>query len=123
MDLFFIFYFLGRFDEPEVQRDIKFLPYKVVNKDGMPYIQVKVKGETKVFSPEEISAMVLGKMKETAEQYLGKKIKDAVVTVPGIELNSRLSPRYNPLFKHFSSVFSLIFRPSLCNCDNKFFLA
>ncbi|KAH0994857.1 hypothetical protein GBA52_018721 [Prunus armeniaca] len=71
------------FDDPEVQRDIKFLPYKVVNKDGKPYIQVKVKGETKVFSPEEISAMILGKMKETAEAYLGKKIKDAVVTVPG----------------------------------------
>lgn len=75
---------MDRFDDPEVQRDIKFLPYKIVNKDGKPYIQVKVKGETKVFSPEEISAMVLGKMKETAEQYLGKKIKDAVVTVPGI---------------------------------------
>ncbi|KAL5580782.1 hypothetical protein UlMin_013224 [Ulmus minor] len=75
--------FIGRkFDDPEVQRDIKFLPYKVVNKDGKPCIQVKVQGETKVFSPEEISAMVLGKMKETAEQYLGKKIKDAVVTVP-----------------------------------------
>ncbi|PON81708.1 Heat shock protein 70 family [Trema orientale] len=74
---------IGRkFDDPEVQRDIKFLPYKVVNKEGKPYIQVKVKGETKVFSPEEISAMVLGKMKETAEQYLGKKIKDAVITVP-----------------------------------------
>ncbi|ONI04443.1 hypothetical protein PRUPE_6G321700 [Prunus persica] len=74
---------IGRkFDDPEVQRDIKFLPYKVVNKDGKPYIQVKVKGETKVFSPEEISAMILGKMKETAEAYLGKKIKDAVVTVP-----------------------------------------
>ncbi|KAH9755201.1 Heat shock 70 kDa protein BIP1 [Citrus sinensis] len=74
---------IGRkFDDPEVQRDIKFLPYKIVNKDGKPYIQVKVKGETKVFSPEEISAMILQKMKETAEAYLGKKIKDAVVTVP-----------------------------------------
>ncbi|KAL5566037.1 hypothetical protein UlMin_029201 [Ulmus minor] len=74
---------IGRkFDDPEVQRDIKFLPYKVVNKDGKPYIRVKVQDETKVFSPEEISAMVLTKMKETAEQYLGKKIKDAVVTVP-----------------------------------------
>ncbi|XP_038717365.1 heat shock 70 kDa protein BIP1-like [Tripterygium wilfordii] len=74
---------IGRkFDDPEVQKDIKYLPYKVVNKGGKPYIQVKVKGETKVFSPEEISAMILGKMKETAESYLGKKIKSAVVTVP-----------------------------------------
>lgn len=67
-----------------MQRDIKFLPYKVVNKDGKPYIQVKVKEENKVFSPEEISAMILQKMKETAEAFLGKKIKDAVVTVPGM---------------------------------------
>ncbi|CAH8251649.1 unnamed protein product [Arabidopsis lyrata] len=74
---------IGRkFDDPDVQRDIKFLPYKVVNKDGKPYIQVKVKGEEKVFSPEEISAMILTKMKETAEAFLGKKIKDAVITVP-----------------------------------------
>ncbi|CAL9214251.1 unnamed protein product [Arabidopsis halleri] len=74
---------IGRkFDDPDVQRDIKFLPYKVVNKDGKPYIQVKVKGEEKVFSPEEVSAMILTKMKETAEAFLGKKIKDAVITVP-----------------------------------------
>lgn len=63
---------------------MKLVPYKIVNKDGKPYIQVQIKdGETKVFSPEEISAMVLTKMKETAEAFLGKKIKDAVVTVPG----------------------------------------
>jgi hypothetical protein len=74
----------GRFDDKEVQRDIKLFPYKIINKDGKPNIQVKVKdGEVKVFSPEEISAMVLMKMKETAEAFLGKKIKDAVVTVPG----------------------------------------
>ncbi|OMO86704.1 Heat shock protein 70 family [Corchorus capsularis] len=74
---------IGRnFNDPEVQRDMKFLPYKIVNKDGKPYIQVKVKDEIKVFSPEEISAMILTKMKETAEDYLGKKIKDAVITVP-----------------------------------------
>ena len=63
---------------------MKLVPYKIVNKDGKPYIQVKIKdGETKVFSPEEISAMILTKMKETAEAFLGKKINDAVVTVPG----------------------------------------
>ena len=77
---------MGRFDDREVQKDMKLVPYKIVNKDGKPYIQVKIKdGETKVFSPEEISAMVLIKMKETAESFLGKKIKDAVVTVPGKE--------------------------------------
>ncbi|KAL0335179.1 UNVERIFIED_CONTAM: Luminal-binding protein [Sesamum radiatum] len=76
--------FIGRkFDDPEVQRDMKMLPYKVVGKDGKPYIQVKIKdGEVKVFSPEEVSAMILQKMKETAEAYLGKKIKRAVITVP-----------------------------------------
>ncbi|KAI3448302.1 hypothetical protein Pfo_004967 [Paulownia fortunei] len=75
---------IGRkFEDPEVQRDMKMLPCKVVNKDGKPYIQVKIRdGETKVFSPEEISAMILQKMKETAESYLGKKIKSAVITVP-----------------------------------------
>jgi heat shock protein 5 len=76
---------IGRkYEDKEVQKDIKLFPYKIVNKDGKPNIQVKIKdGETKVFSPEEISAMVLMKMKETAEAFLGKKIKDAVVTVPG----------------------------------------
>ncbi|XP_021772891.1 luminal-binding protein 4-like [Chenopodium quinoa] len=74
---------IGRkFDDPEVQRDMKMLPYKVVNREGKPYIQVKLKDGVKVFSPEEISAMILQKMKETAESYLGKTVKHAVVTVP-----------------------------------------
>ncbi|KAL9269891.1 Luminal-binding protein 5-like protein [Drosera capensis] len=75
---------IGRkFEDKEVQRDKKLVPYNIVNKDGKPYIQVDIKdGETKIFSPEEISAMILIKMKETAEAFLGKKIKDAVVTVP-----------------------------------------
>ncbi|CAI0441734.1 unnamed protein product [Linum tenue] len=70
---------IGRkFEDKEVQRDMKLVPYKIVNKDGKPYIQVKIKdGETKIFSPEEISAMILVKMKETAEAFLGKKIKNA----------------------------------------------
>ncbi|KAG6551888.1 hypothetical protein Mapa_006504 [Marchantia paleacea] len=75
---------IGRkFTDKEVQRDMKLVPYKIVNKDGKPYISVAIKdGETKVFSPEEVSAMILTKMKETAEAFLGKKVKDAVVTVP-----------------------------------------
>ena len=74
---------IGRkFDDPEVVNDAKHFPFKVVNKDGKPNVQVEYKGETKVFSPEEISSMVLTKMKETAEAYLGTTVKDAVVTVP-----------------------------------------
>jgi molecular chaperone DnaK (HSP70) len=53
-----------------------------VEKDSKPYIQINFKGETKTFSPEEISAMILTKMKETAEAYLGRKVVNAVVTCP-----------------------------------------
>lgn len=74
---------IGRnFDDKNVQQDIKHFPYRVVNKNNKPMIQVSVKGDNKVFAPEEISAMVLGKMKEVAEAYLGKKVTHAVVTVP-----------------------------------------
>lgn len=74
---------IGReFDDPTVQQDIKYLPYKVINKNNKPHIQVKVSGKDKVFAPEEISAMVLGKMKEIAEAYLNKNVTHAVVTVP-----------------------------------------
>jgi heat shock protein 5 len=71
-----------RFDDPEVQRDKKLYPYEIIEKEGKPYIRVKVKGEGKVFSPEEISAMILTKMKETAEAYIGKKVHNAVITCP-----------------------------------------
>lgn len=57
-------------------------PFKIINKGGKPSIQVKYRGETRDFTPEEISAMVLGKMKETAEAYLGRQVTHAVVTVP-----------------------------------------
>ncbi|CAG99965.1 Hsp70 family ATPase SSA3 [Kluyveromyces lactis] len=74
---------IGRkYDDPEVLNDAKHFPFKIVNKDGKPNVEVEYKGETKVFSPEEISSMVLSKMKETAEAYLGTKVNDAVVTVP-----------------------------------------
>ena len=55
---------------------------QVIEKNAKPYIQVETSQGTKVFAPEEISAMVLGKMKEVAEAYLGKKVTHAVVTVP-----------------------------------------
>jgi len=74
---------IGRkFTDKEVQRDLKMFPFKVVNKDSKPCIEVDLKEGKKVFQAEEISAMVLIKMKETAEAYLGKDIKNAVVTVP-----------------------------------------
>jgi len=75
---------IGRkFNDSTVQSDMKHWPFKVIPKEGdKPYIQVKYKGEMKIFAPEEISSMVLIKMKETAEAFLGKTVKDAVVTVP-----------------------------------------
>ncbi|KAJ3320656.1 70-kilodalton heat shock protein [Gonapodya sp. JEL0774] len=71
-----------RFQDSEVQSDMKHWPFKVIDKGTKPYIRVEFKGEEKTFSPEEISSMVLLKMKETAEAYLGHKVKDAVITVP-----------------------------------------
>ncbi|BET02630.1 Heat shock protein [Nesidiocoris tenuis] len=74
---------IGRkFDDPKIQEDFKHWPFKVVNDCSKPKIQVEFKGETKRFAPEEISSMVLTKMKETAEAYLGSQVKDAVITVP-----------------------------------------
>lgn len=74
---------IGRkFDDPEVVNDAKHFPFKIIDKNGKPSVQVEYKGETKSFTPEEISSMILVKMKETAENYLGKEIKDSVVTVP-----------------------------------------
>jgi endoplasmic reticulum chaperone BiP len=74
---------IGRkFDDAEVKADMKLWPFKIVGKSGNPYIRLKVKGEDKDFAPEQISAMVLSKMKEIAEASLGHKVKKAVVTVP-----------------------------------------
>mmetsp|Transcript_43171 Transcript_43171/g.90387 ORF Transcript_43171/g.90387 Transcript_43171/m.90387 type:complete len:641 (-) Transcript_43171:473-2395(-) len=74
---------IGRkYTDPTVQHDKKLLPYEIVNKDGKPYVQVIFKGEKKTYSPEEVSAMILNKMKEVAEAFLGREIKNAVVTVP-----------------------------------------
>ncbi|KAH7642364.1 heat shock 70 kDa protein 1 [Dermatophagoides farinae] len=71
-----------RFDESSVKSDMKHWPFKVVSESGKPKLEVEFKGERKRFWPEEISAMVLTKMKETAEAYLGQKVTDVVITVP-----------------------------------------
>merc|ERR1711871_185312 len=74
---------IGRkYADPTVQADAKLWPFKIRDKQGKPVIDVDYKGETKSFQPEEISSMVLTKMKETAEAYLGEKVPNAVVTVP-----------------------------------------
>merc|ERR1712054_711370 len=75
---------IGRkFNDATVQKDMKLWPFKVeAGIDNKPIISVKHKGEVKKFQPEQISAMVLEKMKTIAEAYLGNQVKDAVVTVP-----------------------------------------
>ncbi|GAA5801445.1 hypothetical protein HPULCUR_006891 [Helicostylum pulchrum] len=71
-----------RYADKEVKQDMRHFPFTLINKNGAPNIKVAVKGEDKIFTPEEISGMVLTKMKETAEAYLGKPVTHAVVTVP-----------------------------------------
>jgi L1 cell adhesion molecule like protein len=72
----------NNFNDEKVQSDMKHFSYNVISKENKPFIEVEFKGETKVFAPEEISSMVLGKMKEIAEAYLGTSVTDAVITVP-----------------------------------------
>jgi len=74
---------IGRkFGDAEVQADMKHFPFKIIDRAGKPVIEVEFKGEKKVFTPEEISSMVLTKMREIAESYLGGTVNNAVVTVP-----------------------------------------
>jgi len=71
-----------RFDDPDVKKDMKHWPFTVIDQDGSPLIEVEYLNEKKTFSPQEISSMVLTKMKEISEAKLGKTVKKAVVTVP-----------------------------------------
>lgn len=74
---------LGRkFKDAEIQNDLKLSPVEVVERNDRPHYNVTYRGEQKQFSPVEISSMILGKMKETAEAYLGHPVKKAVITVP-----------------------------------------
>ena len=74
---------VGReWSDPNVQKDIKYFPFKTFNKNGKPHIKVNTANGEKVLTPEEVSAMVLTKMKTIAEEYLGTNVTHAVVTVP-----------------------------------------
>merc|ERR1712023_143357 len=74
---------IGRnFKDKTVQADKKLFPFKLTNKKGKPFVTVTINGEEKSFAPEEVSSMILQKMRSTAEGFLDKEIKNAVVTVP-----------------------------------------
>ena len=74
---------IGRnYDDKCIESDKKHFSYNIINKNNKPIIEVEYKNETKHFTPEEISSMVLTKMKEIAESYLGDKVNDVVITVP-----------------------------------------
>jgi len=81
---------IGRkFADAEVQADMKHFPFAVIDRAGKPVVEVEFKGEKKQFTPEEISSMILVKMRETAEAYLGGKVDNAVVTVPAYFTDSQ----------------------------------
>ncbi len=81
---------IGRnFNDTNIQKDMKHWPFKVVDNNGKPNIEVEYQKVTKTFKPEEISAMVLTKMKETAESFLGEKVVNAVITVPAYFTDSQ----------------------------------
>ncbi|POG70566.1 heat shock 70 Ab [Rhizophagus irregularis DAOM 181602=DAOM 197198] len=81
---------IGRnFNDQDVQSDMKHWPFKVINKNGKPVINVEYKGKRKDFTPEEILSMILVKMKETAEAFLGTQVRNAVITVPTYFNNSQ----------------------------------
>jgi heat shock protein 5 len=74
---------IGRkYNDKSVQSDKKLFPFGIVNKEDKPYVEVVLDGKKRQFAPEEVSAMILVKMKEIAEAYLGSEVKNAVVTVP-----------------------------------------
>ena len=94
---------IGRkWSDKDVQADVKHFPFKVTNSNEKPAVTVEVNGKDRSFTPEEVSAMVLGKMKEIAESYLGKKVDNAVVTVPAyFNDNQRQATKGMSVFLHF----------------------
>jgi len=85
---------IGRdWSDKTVQSDIKYFPFTITNKNNKPHVKVDTASGEKVFTPEEVSAAVLGKMKSTAEEYLGHEVTHAVVTVPAYFNNLKELPQ------------------------------
>jgi L1 cell adhesion molecule like protein len=101
-----------RFEDPTIQADMKHWPFTIINDGGKPKIQVQYKGETKTFFPEEISSMILTKMKETAEAYLGKTVTSAVITVPAHFNDSQRQATMDAGTIAFLNVLQIINEPS-----------
>ena len=78
-----------RFKDETVQYDRKLLPFEVIEQDTKPYVSIPIEGNQKVFAPEEISAIILSKMKEIAASYIGSEVKNAIVTVPAYFNNAQ----------------------------------
>ncbi|XP_073696266.1 endoplasmic reticulum chaperone BiP-like [Garra rufa] len=110
---------IGRtWGDSTVQQDIKYLPFKVIEKKNKPHIQLDIgSGQMKTFAPEEISAIVLTKMKETAEAYLGKKVTHAVVTVPAYFNNAQRQATKDAGTIAGLNVMKIINEPYKYNCD------
>ena len=106
---------IGReWTDASVQHDIKYFPFKVIDKNSKPHIKVDTTQGEKIFAAEEISAMVLNKMKETAEAYLGKKVTHAVVTVPAVSIYIILNNATVDAIRWFAS------KTNLFNLSNSF---
>ena len=93
--------FIGRkYSDPSVQSDKRLMPYDIVSRDNdRPYISITVgsSGTTSFYAPEEISAMVLSKLKHDTEKYLGKEITSAVVTVPAFLMMPNVTRHVMPV--------------------------
>ena len=69
-------------DEKEFKKEAELYPFNIINKDGQIFIQIEIRGEKKLYSPERLSAMILFKLKKMAQKYIGTKIDTAMFSVP-----------------------------------------
>lgn len=108
---------MSRWTDKTVQEDKKLFPFELIEKQGKPMVRVTVKGEERVFSPEELSAMVLSYLKEQAERYLGQTVKNAVITCPAYfnDAQRQATKEYDFLIFHHT-LLSELCSVFLCVC-------